>query len=98
MRNAESYVFFRKHLLSFIRPEANNIFNVHNAKGIKILTRLRFGFSHLKGKSCKSYNNKYMIASIQITKTKIFTFISVLIFKLLSRKVLFINRKDNRNC
>ena len=48
MRNAESYALFRKHLLSFIRPEANNIFNVHNAKGIKLLTRLRVAFSHLK--------------------------------------------------
>ena len=48
IRNAESYALFRKHLLSFIRPEANNIFNVHNAKGIKLLTRLRVGFSHLK--------------------------------------------------
>ena len=48
IRNAESYALFRKHLLSFIRPEANNIFNVHNAKGIKLLTRLRVGFNHLK--------------------------------------------------
>ena len=48
IRNAESYALFRKHLLSFIRPEANNIFNVHNAKGIKLLTRLRIGFSDLK--------------------------------------------------
>ena len=48
IRNAESYVLFRKHLLSFIRPEANNIFNVHNAKGINLLTRLRVDFSHLK--------------------------------------------------
>ena len=48
IRNAESHALFRKHLLSFIRPEANNIFNVHNAKGIKPLTRLRVGFSHLK--------------------------------------------------
>ena len=32
----------------FIRPEANNIFNVYNAKGIKLLTRLGVGFSHLK--------------------------------------------------
>ena len=30
--------------------------------------------------------------------TKIFVFIAVLVFELLSRKVLFINRKDNRNC
>ena len=34
----------------------------------------------------------------QITNTKILALIAVLVFKLLSRKVLFINRKDNRNC
>ena len=39
-----------------------------------------------------------MIASTQITNTEIFSFITVLVFKLLSRKVLFINRNDNRNC
>ena len=48
IRYAESYALFRKHLLSFIRPEASGIFNVHNAKGITLLTRLRVGFSHLK--------------------------------------------------
>ena len=52
----------------------------------------------LKVQSCKSYNNKYLIASTQITSNEIFAFIAVLVFKLLSRKVLFINRKDNRNC
>ena len=52
----------------------------------------------LKVQSCKLYNNKYMIASIQITDTEIFAFIAVLVFKLLKHKVLFINRKDNRNC
>ena len=39
-----------------------------------------------------------MIASTQITNTDIFAFIAFLVFKLLSRKVLFINKKDNRNC
>ena len=37
-----------------------------------------------------------MIASTQITNSEIFAFIAVLIFKLLSRKVLFINRQDNK--
>ena len=41
--------------------------------------------------------NKYMITSTQITNTEIFAFISVLVWKLLSRKVLFTNTKDNRN-
>ena len=38
-----------------------------------------------------------MIASTQIADNEIFAFVGVLVFKLLSRKVLFINRKDNRN-
>ena len=52
----------------------------------------------LKVQSSKQYNNKYMIPSTQVTNTGNFAFIVVLVFKLLSRKVLFINRKDNRNC
>ena len=43
--------------------------------------------SKLKVQSCKLYNNKYMIASTQITNTEIFAFRAVLVFKLLSRKV-----------
>ena len=39
-----------------------------------------------------------MTALTQITNTENFAFTAVLVFKLLSRKVLFINRKDNRNC
>ena len=34
-----------------------------------------------------------MIASTQITNTETFAFMPVLVFKLLCRKVLFINRK-----
>ena len=39
-----------------------------------------------------------MIALTQITNTEIFTFIAVLVFKLVSCKILLINLKDNRNC
>ena len=46
----------------------------------------------------KCYYNKYMIASTKIINTEIFVFIVALVYKLLSRKALFINRKDNRNC
>ena len=56
------------------------------------------GMEKLKVQSCKLRNSKYMIASAQVTNTEIFTFIAVLAFKLLSRKGLFINRKNNRNC
>ena len=43
--------------------------------------------------SYKLRNDKHMIALTQITNTQIFAFISVLVFKLLSPKVLFINIK-----
>ena len=52
---------------------------------------------NLNVQSCKIYNHKYMITSIQITNPEIFAFISVLIFKLLNHKVFFSNRKSNRN-
>ena len=39
-----------------------------------------------------------MIASTQIINIEILAFIAILVFKLLSRKALFINRKDNTNC
>ena len=37
IRNAESYAL-RKRLLSFIRPEANNILNVHDVKRTRHVT------------------------------------------------------------
>ena len=39
-----------------------------------------------------------MFASTQITNNASFAFIAVLVFKLLSLKVLFINKKDDGNC
>ena len=53
----------------------------------KIVSNLR----PLKVQSCKLYNNKYMIASTKIANTEIFAFIAVLVFKLLSGNVLFVN-------
>ena len=35
-----------------------------------------------------------MIASTQITNAEIFAFVAGLVFKLLSRKVFFVNRKE----
>ena len=35
-------------ILRFIKPNSNNVFNISNPLGLKLLTRLRIGFSHLK--------------------------------------------------
>ena len=49
IRSSESYATFRKSILRFIRPSENQIFNFHNPNGIKLITRLRLGNSHLRG-------------------------------------------------
>ena len=48
IRNSSSFNIFRKKILKFIRPSVNSFFNSHNPKGIKFITRLRLGLSHLQ--------------------------------------------------
>ena len=47
IRNSSSINVFKKELLKFIRPEPNITYNIHDAKRLKLLTRLRLGLSHL---------------------------------------------------
>ena len=46
--NADLFEAFKKRILSFIRPMPNSIYNIRNPLGVKYLTRLRIGSSHLK--------------------------------------------------
>ena len=46
--NSEALNIFKSKLLKFIRPTANSIFGCHNPIGVKLLTRLRLGLSHLR--------------------------------------------------
>ena len=48
IRNSTSYNLFRNALLKFIRPAQRKIFNINDSVGVKLLTRLRLGFSHLR--------------------------------------------------
>ena len=48
IRNSENLSIFKKKLLKFISPSGNSVFRCHNLKGIKLLTRLRLGPSHLR--------------------------------------------------
>ena len=49
---------FKIHLSVFIRPNANNVFNINKPSGLKFLTRLRIGFSHFKEQKFK-HNFQY---------------------------------------
>ena len=48
LRNSKSSSVFKEKTLNFIRPSPNSFFNCHNPKGIKLITRLRPGLSHLR--------------------------------------------------
>ena len=47
LRSASSLNVFKKKLLKFIRPSPSSVLSCHNYKGIKYLTRLQPGLSHL---------------------------------------------------
>ena len=47
-RKVKSFTDFKKNILSFIRPKANSVFNCKCSKGLKFVTRLRLGLSHLR--------------------------------------------------
>ena len=48
LRKAESLSLFKTNILKFIRPSPNSVYNCHNPKGLKFITRLRLGLSHLR--------------------------------------------------
>ena len=49
IRRSGSYNIFRKSILNFIRPSASKVYNINDAIGIQLITRLRLGFIYLRG-------------------------------------------------
>ena len=49
IRNSASLNTFKRKLLNFIQTCANSIFDIYNPLGIKLLTILHLGLSHLHG-------------------------------------------------
>ena len=47
LRKIKSTDQFKTKILSFIRPQENSIFKIHDINGIKLLNRLRLHFCHL---------------------------------------------------
>ena len=48
IKNIDSNAMFRKKLLAFIRPLENDTCGIYDPLGIRLLNRLRLGFSHLR--------------------------------------------------
>ena len=48
IHNSDSLKVFKLSLLNFFRPVANSVFEINNPYGLKLLTRLCLGLSHLR--------------------------------------------------
>ena len=44
---------YKKRILAFIRPSTKSVFHCHNPTGLKLITRLRLGLSHLRSHKFK---------------------------------------------
>ena len=57
MQNFSWLEIFKRVLVSFIRPQPAKVYKAHHPKGLKLLTRLRFGLSHLREHKFRHYFN-----------------------------------------
>ena len=90
-------MLFKKRLLEFIRPKANSIFNIHNPMGIKYLTRLRLGFSHLKEHKFKpnSQDSVDPSAAVVLKQSQRNTFFSIALTLIYKEKYFLTNFELN---
>ena len=61
IRKSKRISIFKSNILKFIRPKPNNVYYCHNPKGIKLLTRLRLGLSHLREHKLEHNFKDYLI-------------------------------------
>ena len=72
VRNSESISIFKSKLLSFILLVQNNILDIFDPQGLKLLTRLRLGFSHLNKHKFRHFQecmNQVCSCSLEIKDT-----------------------------
>ena len=82
IRNSESISIFKSRLLSFIRPLESNVYNIFDPIGLKFLTRLRLGFSHLN-ESSASILCVFVVWKLKIHRITFCTAITFLIISLI---------------
>ena len=71
IKNSESIATFKNRILSFIRPSANSTCNCHNPRGIKLLSRLSLGLSHLREHKFKHSFQDSLNPSAIVEKVKL---------------------------
>ena len=76
MQHAKSSPIFGKSLLKFGRPSPNLLYKIHDPSGVKFLTRLRLGLSHLSkhrlNHNFENWINSLCSCSLDVESTKYF--------------------------
>ena len=77
LHNTKSYSTFRKSLLKSGQPSPNHVYKIHDPLGLKLLTRLRLGLSHLIKEQRFNYNFDSFVSplcscSLEVESTKHF--------------------------
>ena len=101
LQNVKSFQIFRNLLLKIRRPIQNSIFNVHGPVGIKYLTRLRLGLSHLNEHkfrhNFKDCLNPLCSCSLEV-ETVIHYFLHCHYYNIICRTLLdTVNEINNKN-
>ena len=84
--NAKSFLIFKNLLLKIGRPIQNSIFKIHDPLGIKLLTRLRLGLSHLNEHrfrhNFQDYVSHYVPVVWKLNQIFIFSYIANILYNL----------------
>ena len=72
IKSSESFLMFRRRMLNLIRPKCNETYRIQNSTGLKLLTRLRIGLSHLNhhqfNHSFRDFINPLCSCSLSVEK------------------------------
>ena len=83
IRKSGTYNTFRKSILNFIRTSASKVYNINDAIGIKLITRLCLGFSDLCEHKFKQFTRHVKSALSLYYRSRIhFSLLSALPFSL----------------
>ena len=84
LRNSDTYGTFKNAILKFIRPSPNSVFECHNSQGMKFLTRLRLGLSHLREHKFKhSFQDSLNYVSSVLKLNQLHIFCSTVPYKIM---------------
>ena len=99
IRKSKSISIFKSNILKFILSKPNNVYHCHNPKGIKQLTRLRFGLSYIHKRKFKhSFQDCLNPLCLCGNETEIFTHYQLHCPTCTNERMTLLNKIKSINC